>query len=129
MQTPIDYPKLNEAVIELDEAILASSIVSKQGILLAHSTRPGYEKLGLDSETEKNWGSWLAIMVSVARQGDKIFTDMEYIATGRKEFKGLIVPFDILDLIIRVVLTKKTESTFISDKILDFLKQFTGNSS
>ena len=118
-----DYVKVNETLIELDDAILASSMIDKDGSLVAHSIRKGYEsELSLDKKTEEMWGTWASIVVGVVRQSDKVLSETEYIAIGSKDFKGLIIPLKKWPIIVRLTLKKKTESTYITEKVIESLK-------
>jgi len=118
-----DYVKVNETLIELDDAILASSIIDKDGSLVAHSIRKGYEsELSLDKKTEEMWGTWASIVVGVVRQSDKVLSETEYIAIGSKDFKSLIIPLKKWPIIVRLTLKKKTESTYITEKVIESLK-------
>lgn len=121
----IDYAKLNSSVMKLDPSILSSSIASNSGDLLAHLVKKGYEsKIGLDEKGEKYLGSWVSVMVSVSKQGDKLFNRMDYIKIGRKKYNGLLVPVDKLRVIVRLTLEKEIESEFMVRKVHAHLKGF-----
>ena len=124
----IDYSKLNDSIVELDSTIFSSSIVTTRGEMLAHSVRRGYEtKFSFDEKARRNWGAWISVMVGVARQSDKFLTEMQYVSIGRKEFKGLIIPFDKFGLIIRVTLEKNSEATRIYELVNKHVMQSAGS--
>ena len=116
----IDYQKLNDTLIELDQGILASSILSlTDGNIIVRSIRRGYErKLALDKKSEEMWGVWAVTLVGTARQADKVLTEMEYIVIGRKDFKALLMPFDDRGIIVRLTLKREADSFQIKGSVV-----------
>ncbi|MDH2900130.1 MAG: hypothetical protein PXY39_04090 [archaeon] len=122
LESTADFTKINKSLIELDEKIFASSIVNKTGTLLTRSVRRGYEdRLDLDKETAEKWGAWAAIISAVGEQEGKILSELEYIAIGHKDFKGLIIPFTKLGLMVRLTIEKNTDPINITEMVRKFL--------
>jgi DNA-binding Lrp family transcriptional regulator len=121
-ENSVDFPRINKSIIELDEKIFASSIINKTGTLLVRDVRRGYEsRLGLDKDMFEKWGAWVAIIAAVAEQEDKLLTELEYVAIGHKDFKGLIIPFNKLGLLVRLTVQKTTEATYITETVKEHL--------
>lgn len=111
LERSLDLPTINNSIIELDERIFASSIISNTGTLLTRSVRRGYEnRLELDKETVGKWGAWASIIAAVAEQEDKLLSKLEYITIDHKDFKGLIIPFTTLGLLVRLTIKKTSDA-------------------
>lgn len=125
LERTLDFRRINESIVELDERILASSITDKLGTLkVASRKRDTGGKLAkvTDEELEK-WAPWVAIVSALASQHDEFLGEAEYVAIGRKELKGLVVPFSKLGLIVNIIVEKAADAPTISQRVSDLVNR------
>jgi DNA-binding PadR family transcriptional regulator len=127
-ENTIDFSKINESIINLDEKIFASSIVNNTWTLLCHNVKRDYEnKLLLDKHALENLGAWVAIMAGLAIQQNKYLGECEFIAVKRKGVKGLMIPFEKVGLIVDLTIDKIAEPALITQKVEYYFNRLLNN--
>jgi hypothetical protein len=120
----IDYKKIYEFILGIDDKIRFVGIINDLGRLVYGGMRPGIMSLESETESIKIYMEF-ALISKLHTDFDSKLGEVLYSLTVRKKIKMLSFP--ITDHIIRLSLEKDADHEKIVNSVLDFLKKLDAN--
>lgn len=120
----IDYKKIYEFILGIDDKIRFVGIINDLGRLVYGGMRPGIMSLESETESIKIYMEF-ALISKLHTDFDSKLGEVLYSLTVRKKIKMLSFP--VTDHIIRLSLEKDADHEKIVNSVLDFLKKIEAN--